>query len=540
MNLTVKGSSVSETQTIDSLNYKKSHKDVSSIKIELDSIQTQLFKRGYIENKFFDLTRINDSSFHTTFYLNRKFSHIKIYYKNPKVNSLLKKITTNYTQTSFELKFSEVETALKKINHFISKDGQPFSKLRLANITLDKNNKLTADLITDTQQKQRRIENIILRGYDRFPISYLKNYLKIKKNQVFNLSQIKDKTQRLQNLPFAKEIKSPEVLFSQDSTILYLYIKKAQSNSFDGFLGFGSNEETGKIQFDGYLNLNLTNNLNFGESFKLLYKSDENDQKTFQTNLSLPYLFKSPIGIDLSLNIFKKDSTFSTTNQSLKLHYQINSKHKVYFGIVNEESSNLLSNTTNSGITDYSKNFYSLSYEFSNFKSNTPLFPINTYLYAETNIGNRKDKNTTEKQFTTHLNAYKIFNLNLRNSIYLRFNGAYLNSDSLFQNELLRFGGINSIRGFEENSLFASSFGLINTEYRFQLNNSIYLHTVIDAAHYKNTISQLDENLFAYGFGFGIMTNSGLFRLNYASGKSENQPFKLSNSKVHISLTTIF
>ena len=35
-----------------------------------------------------------------------------------------------------------------------------------------------------------------------------------------------------------------------------------------------------------FLNLNLTNNFNYGETFKLLYKSDENDQKTFETNLT--------------------------------------------------------------------------------------------------------------------------------------------------------------------------------------------------------------------------------------------------------------
>ena len=113
-----------------------------------------------------------------------------------------------------------------------------------------------------------------------------------------------------------------------------MYIEKAKSNTFDGFLGFGTNEDTNKIEFDGYLNLNLTNNLNYGETLKLLYKSDENDQQTFDANVSMPYLFKSPIGVELNLNIFRKDSSFVTDRQSAKINYQINAKHVVGVGLI--------------------------------------------------------------------------------------------------------------------------------------------------------------------------------------------------------------
>jgi hypothetical protein len=81
---------------------------------------------------------------------------------------------------------------------------------------------------------------------------------------------------------------------------------------------------------------------------------------------------------------------------------------------------------------------------------------------------------------------------------------------------------------------------LINTEYRFQLNKSIYVHSIIDAAYFENKIINTKEKLFGYGFGFGILTKAGLFKFNYANGKTENNRFKLSNSKIHLSLTTSF
>ncbi len=540
LNLRVLGNNEFETRAIDSLSYQKSHKNYASIKAEVDSIQNLLYKTGYIENDLKGIIKKNDSFFTAKFHLKKKYNTIYIYYNNSVVEtSIIKLVSDDVFDDYFILPFSTLENSLNFINSKTSETGNPFSKLKLSNIQIDKGN-LKADLIIDSQKQKRSINRIIIKGYDKFPKSYLKHYLKIKQNQTFNLNKIKQKTNLLGNLKFANQIKPPEVLFSKDSTTLYIYTEKAKSNSFDGFLGFGTNEDTNKLEFDGYLNLNLTNNLNFGESFSLLYKSDENDQKTFRTDLTLPYLFRSPIGLDLGLQIFKKDSSFTTINQSAKLHYQINSKHKVYGGITSTTSNNLLSTNNLQGITDYDSNFFSVSYQFLKLQVNNLLFPIKSSVLLETNFGNRKTTNSNEKQSYYSIDAFKIFNLNNKNSFYLRMNGSNLNSNSYFQNELFRFGGINSIRGFEENSLFASLFGVLNTEYRYQLNNTIYIHTITDLAYFENKIVNKKEKLFGYGFGFGILTKAGLFKFNYANGKTENQPFKFSNSKIHLSLIAGF
>ncbi|MBP0903421.1 POTRA domain-containing protein [Mariniflexile gromovii] len=537
--LKIDGENTMETTTIDSLNYFKKHENYTSIKNEVDSLQKSLYRIGYIENELKFIDRINDSSFAAKIHLKRKYNVIHIYYDksiiNPKlINAISNKVFDNY----FSVPFSELENTLSYINSKISEEGYPFSKLYLSDIEIEKSN-LKGNLIVASKNQKRVISDIIIKGYEKFPRSYLKHYLKIKPNQTFNLSVIKNKTQQLNNLRFASEIKPPEVLFSKDSTTLYLYLQKTKSNAFDGFLGFGTNEDTNQLQFDGYLNLNLTNNLNYGESFKLLYKSDENDQKTFETNLSLPYFFKSPVGLDLALRIFKKDSSFTTVNQTAKIHYQINAKHKVYTGILSTQSNNLLSQTTTS-ILDYKTTYYTFAYQFLKNQNYNLLFPVNSQLYVESNFGKRKQSNQQEKQTLLSLDAFKIFNLNYKNSIYLRINGSTLNSNTYFENELLRFGGINSIRGFEENSIYASLMSLLNAEYRYQLNNSIYIHTITDLAYFENKISNTKEKLFGFGFGFGILTKTGLLRFNYANGKTENNQFKLSNSKIHLSFTANF
>ena len=470
--------------------------------------------------------------------LNKKYNKLHIYYKEEDLNkSLLNSISDSITKNYFVISISETEDVLNYLNSKVSNIGQPFSFFQLKNITKKDSNNLKANLFI-TNNKERYIDDIVIKGYENFPKSYLKRFLRIKKGQLFSLEKIRTKTKRLQNIRFANQIKEPEVLFTEDSTKLYLYLEKTKSNTFDGFLGFGTNDKTNKIEFNGYLNLNLINNLNFGEKFSLKYRSDENNQKTFDFNTNLPYILKSPIGIDLNLNIFKKDTIFTTTQQSIKLFYQINSNSKLYAGINSVQSNNLLDNQTNT-VQDYSTLFYNTSYELVK-PNNSLLFPNNTYIYIEGGIGNRTQENVKQQQAQINLKGYKIISLNEKNSLYLNVDTQMLISNNYLENELKRFGGIKSIRGFEENSLVASLFSVINTEYRYSLSNSIYLHSIIDAAYLENKALKTKDKLYGFGIGFGVLTKTGLLRFNYANGKSENQKFNFSNSKIHISLNAEF
>lgn len=541
IHLNIEGKTDKETETIEALNYYKTHSNYNSLKNEIDSIQKSLYQIGYIENKLITLRKINDSLFYSKINLRNKFDSIYIYYDSKILNQdILKTYSNEVTHSSFKLEFNEIKNTLDHLNNILINNGFPFSKLKLSNIESVDKNTLKANLMVSSTKLKRTIDKIKISGYEKFPKSYLKHYVKLKTSEVFDLNSIKQKTKQLNNLRFANQIKTPEVLFEKDSTTLYLYIKKAKSNTFDGFLGFGTNDQTNKLEFDGFLNLRLTNNLNFGESFSLLYKSDENDQDTFDVSLSLPYLFNSPIGVDLNLRIFKRDSSFTTVDQKARIHYQINPNHKVYAGISNTESNNLLSVVNTFSVEDYNSNYFTLAYEFIKPQNFNFLFPIKSSAYIEGNLGNRKTSNNKQKQTLITISTSNIFNLNNKNNIYIKADASNLISDNYFDNELLRFGGINSIRGFEENSLFASLFGVLNTEYRHILSNSIYIHTITDLAYFENKTADIKEKLFGYGFGFGILTKSGLLKFNYANGKSENQKFKLSNSKIHISLVARF
>ena len=538
LNLKIIAENEEHTKIIDSIGYNNTFDNYNAIDLEVKALVNQLTRQGYIDTTIKRIVKQNDTLFNAELFLGHKINTIRVFYKENFNTELLNFIPHTKNENSFDLNISALESALNELNAMIAEQGDPFSTLQLINIDKANVNLIIADLQIVTNQK-RRIDKIIVKGYENFPKSYIKRFLKLKTGKSFNLNVIKENVELLEDLRFASTIKDPEVLFTKDSTTLYLYIEKTRTNNFDGFLGFGTNENTNKIEFDGYLDLRLINNLNFGETLNLFYKSDEIDQQTFRVDANLPYLLGSPIGLEFGLQLFRKDSTFSNAKQYAKIHYQINSKHRIAAGITTTSSTNLLENDT-AILNDYTSSYYTINYNYTKTQLYDPLFPVNFSLDLSTGLGDRTNSLKTQKQNIFSLDTYKIFNLNNKNSIYTRFNGALLESNDFLDNELFRFGGINSIRGFEENSLVANLYGVINTEYRYRLSNSIYVHTVLDAAYFENQITNSKQKLFGFGFGLGLLTNAGLFRLNYSSGKTENRQFKLSDSKIHLSLTATF
>lgn len=540
LKLKIYGTSNKESKTIDSIGYQKSASDYITLEGNLNLFRTQLSRLGYIENELITPIQLKDSIYTATVALNTRFKSVFIEINPSLTKQLPKGVILSQQNNITEIKIESIERVLKLLNKLQVKEGDPFSKIQLSNIQKTSKTTLKASLYKTTNKK-RQVDSIIIKGYTKFPKSFIKHYLKIKRDDILDLDEIKEKLKNLENLRFANQIKSPELLFLTDSTYLYIYVDKVKSNTFDGFLGFGTNETTDKIQFDGYLNLKLQNNLNHGETLSLLYKSDENEQRTFDVNIKLPFLFNTPINLEASLNIFRKDTTFVTSNQNLKLNYQINTKNNIGIGLKTINSSNLLdASNTFIQLSDYTSQFGTINYSYFKPQFNNRLFPENFAFDLQFGFGARNDNNGNQSQLLSSLNLSKVFNLNKKNSIYIGIQSAILKSDNFYDNELYRFGGINSIRGFKENSLSGNLYGVLNTEYRYAFSPNLYMHTILDAAYYENQILSTEEKLFGFGIGFGLLTNAGLLKFNYASGKTENSKFKFSESKIHLSLQANF
>jgi translocation and assembly module TamA len=521
------------------ITYKNKHENRNSIKEELSKIRRKAYNNGYLNIQFRETIQ-NDSVIYNYIKLNKKYNTIKINYDNNKLKEkILKKIINNKTLSSeaFITNTSKINKTLNDIKNHYNKEGYIFAKVQLKNIKIN-NGRLSGEL-TIKKNEKKLITNVKIKGYKKFPRKYIKNYLRIKKNTETNPEIINKKTEKLNSLKFVSELKKPEILFTKDSTIIYLYLKKEKSNNFEGFLGFSNDEKSKKINLNGNINLKLINNLNTGEELHLKYISSENEQKNTEIRIKTPYVLKTPFNITGEIEIFKKDSSFTNNSTNIKIGYNLRNNIETSIGYSTAKSNALIED--NILYQSYSNNFIFTELNHSiNSQDNITEFKTKTDF--KISFGERKIKKekTNAKQTGIILNSEYTFRLNYRNSIYIRTKNYYLFSNNTLENENIFIGGINNIRGIKENSIPSTQYSILNSEYRIKLNNNLYTHSVTDYAITKNSTNNKLDKIIGFGIGFGLKTKNNNLRLVYANSKINNEYIRFSESKIHLSLETKF
>lgn len=545
--LLINGSNTSETKTIDSLKYNTDHKNTKSINDEIIRVSEKLSEIGYIDNTTLEFTKKKDSSYLAYFKLGTRIKSIHIYVGKNDVFKNFLDLSKNDTLT---LPYTEINSFLKQSVQRLEQNGFALARMKLINIKRV-DTQIYADLNAETDKK--RTLNSITINYtetsrsNKLPSGHLAQINRKYKNTIFNQKIVDQVYNDFEKFGFVNQVKYPEILFTQDITTVYVYLEKRNSNTFDGFVGF-SNNESKKITLNGYLDVKLENILGSGEQLSVYWKSDGNDQKTFNASIELPYLLKTPIGLKAQIQLFRQDSIFQNTKTAIDFSYFKNYNTRFYLGYQTTESSDI-QNSIDTSISDFNNSFLTSSFNYTKLDVTHFMFPIKSIFSVTAGTGKREIKNQSENttnsnQFFLNIQAMHNFNLNKKNVININSQNYYLQSDRYIVNELFRFGGLNSIRGFTENSLQAYAAAAILTEYRYVVSSNLYLHTILDYSWYKNKSEiqnkDVTENLIGVGIGMGVQTKNGLLKLAIANGNTKKENFDITNTIIHISYNVKF
>mgnify|MGYP000898971774 CR=1 FL=1 len=498
---------------------------------ELHSLQNGLKSNGYFYQQIVSSEK-KDSLYLVQFDLGKKTDSLKINFNQhqSKLQALL-----NIDKTSVTIPIQTTESYLKNLVEKLAQKGYSISTVKLTNHQF-LNELLVADLDLHIDE-QRKIDQIVFTPYNNFPSGIKHRLIKKYEKQPFTETVTHDLQKEMSQFPFIKTTKQPEVLFTESNTALYLYVERQNVSQFDGLIGF-TNDDDGKVQFNGYADLQLMNILNKGEQLKLYWKNDGNQQTQFNLSGEIPYLFNTPFGIKTSLELFKQDSTMMNTKFNIAALYYLNFNHRV--GIGYQSTASVAGTDNFYQAADYNNQFITLNYLLNSYQDH-PLFPQKYYITALAGFGSKTEELNNRKgsQQFANLEAAYLWQLTNRWYIYQQLEGSLLFSAiPLLYNEYHRFGGINSIRGFQENSLLAKTQAGLYNEVRYLLAPNMYIHSITDAAYYEG--DNVNEFLYSFGLGFGIQTGGGLFNIIYANGVQPNTDFKLSNSIFHLSYKTQF
>lgn len=533
-----------------------------------------LVGKGYpaasVDSIFYD-----SLSTHIILYLGEQYKWIEI-----KTDSIDKKLLNDINWNDKLLKnnkldYNRLQLNQQKILNYYENNGYPFAAIKLDSIKIEED-KIKAQLKIN-KGPLYHIDSIRVYGKVKIKNIFLQRYLGIEKGSVYNKTRLENVSQRILELPYLQEQQHWDVSMLGTGSILNLYLQQKRSSQVNFLIGFlPGNSQTGKLQLTADVNLDLKNALGSGESILLNWQQLQKQSPRLNLGYQHPYIFNSAFGIDLTFDLLKRDSSFLQINAQAGLVYVLSANQTGKIFLQNQRTY-LLSggyDTNQIRITkrlpaniDINANSIGINYEW-----------INTnYLYnprkgnelklnaamglkkitKNNDIANLKDPADPAFQFSSlydsfklntyqlriQLNAAHYFTAGKRSTLKTAINSAIFQSQNVFRNELFQIGGYKLLRGFAEESIYASRYAVVTAEYRYLTGLNSYMFGFTDLGFTKTNYQTTNytNNFISAGIGLNFETKVGILNVSYAIGKRNDIKFNLSEaSKIHFGYINYF
>tara|TARA_Y100000991_G_scaffold141617_1_gene106843 strand:+ start:218 stop:1858 length:1641 start_codon:yes stop_codon:yes gene_type:complete len=499
-----------------------------------DSIKV-LKKNGFALAEVKEFNRIDSLNYKVKIKKYSQFEFVKLAPYEGNFLESVNKLLDKYLIKDKKIPLNSLNEIITKLSDFFSSMGFPFVEI---NITYSKiiDSKTISGNLEIIPNEVRKIDGYIVKGYEKFPVKFIERLLEFRIGDKLDVKKLKNLSSYINSLQFVRQMKDPEILFTKDSTFVYLYYEKLKQNNFDGLITVSSGELDNKVSLNGYLKLFLLNSLNYGETIKIDYNSVNNGLKILKTNFKIPLVFNSDFSIESHLHITQNDSTFTNSNFLFKTGL---GKRKIgnYLGFSLENSTSEFSNNIYENFKSV-QIFYELYYQLfspDNFDNNKT-FSISAKFF----LGQKKQLNNKSKKNNFDIDIFKKTKIFQRTSLMSNIKYEKLVSQNLVNNEMIRFGGAESIRGFIDESITANEYFLSRNDVNFMLNKSFSLIGIFDYAYYENEIFNTLSNIYSLGIGFKLLNEKNLISLNYASGSDFNQKLNFKNARLSINFISFF
>lgn len=473
--------------------------------------------------------------------------------------------------------FIQVRQWQERLLNRLENTGYPFARIYLDSILLDRE-KLSA-LLRVEKGPEYVIDSIRIYGNAKISNYYLQRYLDIPNGSLYNREKLFRVNQKMRELTYIEEEKPFDLSMLATGAVLNMYLKQKRSSQVNLLVGFLPNNDqlsSKKLLLTGEANILLKNALGAGETIGLNWQQIQVRSPRLNLLFNYPYLFRSPLGVDFSFDILRKDSSFVNVNLQFGTSYSLNATQtgKLFIQrfqtIVNAGGINtqqVLLTRRLPDIADVSAFNLGLDYELN--QTDYRLNPRKGHeLRLVTTIGNKKLKKNSEVtdlkdpadpsfdfnrlydtlklrtyQFRARLSAARYFPLaGKRSTIKTAVNAGIFQSGNIFRNELFQIGGYRLLRGFDEESQYLSHFAIGTTEFRYLVGQNSYFYALLDGGWGKNNTAAVKQDYTYIGTGLGLAleTKAGIFNLAWAVGKRNDTEFNLRQSKIHFGFVNYF
>tara|TARA_B100001564_G_scaffold344348_1_gene341820 strand:- start:716 stop:2374 length:1659 start_codon:yes stop_codon:yes gene_type:complete len=457
-------------------------------------------------------------------------------------NSLSLKLREDFNSDKTYFNANDFSEKIKKWIILMNNNGFPFAEFEFekSEIINSKIN-LICNLISGPLVK---IDSIINPEITKKELQLVYKFTDIRNGDLFELNKIYKISENIKNTGFIEEIRPPAYEFIDNKASIYTYFKPQSKNSINGLVGIqpGENET---VQFTGNVALNFQNALSYGEVLKFNWRRMFNSSQNLIAELSYPFLFNTNFEVQGGLDMIKKDSSFFNFNSKLIINYKSNSNFSNGFLFTNNNSTNLLEDdysSTSVNSFGFVTNFKKLDNPFNprkGFKIKSEIAYGWKETYAIDTVANNILKSPN---FNGNLSFSSYLSLLKRTTFKIKLSGSTIQNNILYENELTRIGGYKTIRGFDEESIWVSSFVLGNFEFRYLIDekSNVFLFSDFAWTESKTNNFLMEDYFQSFGFGTNISMPNGLLTLIYGLGRKIDNPFLIRTGKIHLGFTSYF
>ena len=480
-----------------------------------------------------------------------------------------------------KLDLSEVQLQEQRMLSWFEKNGYPFALVKLDSIQFLAANEagdegVTANLFAD-QGPLYHIDSIRIFGKARIRNLFLQKYLGIMNGSIYNKDKLNNVNRRLLELPYVLQQQRWDITMLGSGSVLNLYLQPKKSSQVNFLIGFlpATTADT-KAQLTGDVNLNLKNSLGSGETLFLTWQQLQRQSPRLNLGYQQPYIFNSAFGLDFSFDLLKRDSTFLQLNGQIGIQYLLsaNQSGKIFFQnqrtylLPGGIDTNLIKATKQLPVNiDVSSSSIGVNYEWINTnyrynpRSGNEFNSIATIglkkITRNNDIVNLTDQFNPGFSFsslydTLKLNSYQFriqvtgahyFPVGKRSTLKNAINAGWFESQNIFRNELFQIGGYRLLRGFNEESIYASQYAVLTEELRYLvgLNSYLFVFTDIGATRTHFQTTDFSNSYIGAGVGLAFETKIGLLNFSFAMGKRNDVKFDIREaSKIHFGYVNYF
>lgn len=488
--------------------------------------------------------------------LGQKYHWVKLDKGNLSENDIRKVSFSGKKFNGQKIRFEQFSSFAERLIEFSENSGYPFAQVSLDSISIMKGALQarvkfhSGPLIVN--------DSIQLIGRLNVNRKFLSSYLEFEKGAKYNHSNYVLISKRLKSLRFVKVVREPLLTFHNGKANLVIFVEPRKANKLNGILGILPNTDVSKrVLITGEVNLDLLNPFGSGKRIKAEWKKIQPESQQLDMLYEHPNLIGTGINTKVQLNLLKQDSAFINIKRGLSLSHSIGAgsiSFNTYLSTSRALGNRFFDSTTVPQYFDV--NFLSQGLEYTWNNLDDIYYPKRGFMaQCLLSIGTKtitKNNRIAENHysglqlrsaqvfFEGHLERY--FKMGKQTVLQLRTQGGIIKNKNIFLNDMFRIGGLNSLRGFNENNFFASGYGIGSVEFRVFTDETSYVMLFYDQAYYEQQSfsGQFSDWPLGIGAGISFSTQNGVFSFVYSLGNSSSQSLSFNLSRIHFGLVSNF